>query len=68
MMKIDFKRLRCMKGFNKSGDVLKIPPDVNDFCGDYCPYSRNLSCTYKSNSTTDETCKIDVTKRTITLL
>lgn len=57
-----------MKGFNKPGDVLKVPIGVNDFCGEYCPYSRYSSCTYKSNSTTNDTCKINVVNRTITLL
>lgn len=57
-----------MRGFNKPGDVLKVPIGVNDFCGEYCPHSRYSSCTYKSNSTTNETCKINVVNRTITLL
>lgn len=54
------------KNFNKKGDVLKIPLFVKDFCS-YCPYNRGFSCTYKKDHSTNETCEIRVSKRTITL-
>jgi nitrate reductase cytochrome c-type subunit len=56
-----------MKGFNKAGDILKIPLGINDFCS-YCPYNKCSSCHWKSNSSQNETCKISISQRTITLL
>lgn len=57
-----------MKGFEHRGDVLKVPLSIKDFCGDYCPYNRKSSCNYGRNRTTNETCKINILERTITLL
>ena len=55
-----------IKNFNKKGDVLKIPLFVEDFCG-YCPYSHGFSCSYNKNHSTNSTCEINISKRTITL-